>query len=293
MLSRQAEHRAGEHPHRTFCAVTDHQQIIAALRTEHGGGRIFDGNRFAQPRMHRRRLHRPIAAHAANRPSADFVEYRPERCLQTQSAPLAELTFSPPLAQSAIFCNANKYCSRRSSPQARRFETDDCRAPDRWHRCKSPRRAREQPRGGVFFAENQMRIGLAALQRNPHRHLPDRAAGQTVRAPKVCDPNSTCMPKRTALPDEPIEQQRRILRQLVVIGKQFLKFVDDQQNARQRICPRHGTIPRHILHARHRGTNRRGDATRRRDFRSRSGRIPARFRSQSPGRAANCAWRRF
>ena len=37
---------------------------------------------------------------------------------------------------------------------------------------------REQAGGRVLFAENQVGVGLAALQRDPHRHLADRAAGQ-------------------------------------------------------------------------------------------------------------------
>ena len=39
-------------------------------------------------------------------------------------------------------------------------------------------------------------------------------------------------PERTALADEPVEQQRRFLRELVVLDEELLELVDDEQDAR-------------------------------------------------------------
>ena len=42
-------------------------------------------------------------------------------------------------------------------------------------------RARQQPGGGVVVGEDEVGVGLAALERDPHRHLVDRAPRQAVR----------------------------------------------------------------------------------------------------------------
>ena len=53
---------------------------------------------------------------------------------------------------------------------------------------------RQQPGGRVVLAEDQVRVGLAALQRDAHGHLAERAAGQRVRAAEGLRAEETWMP---------------------------------------------------------------------------------------------------
>ena len=54
--------------------------------------------------------------------------------------------------------------------------------------------------------------------------------------------------ERTALAHQPIEQHRRILRELVILGKEFLKLVDHQQRAGHTRVQRSGfRVQRRIL----------------------------------------------
>ena len=72
------------------------------------------------------------------------------------------------------------------------------------------------------------------------------------------------MPNARPLPHQPVEKQRRVLRDLVVLDEQLVKLVDDQQNPRQLSPSRStaGTPP--DLARRLRGTDRRADAARHR-----------------------------
>jgi len=42
----------------------------------------------------------------------------------------------------------------------------------------------QEPRGAVFFTEDEVRVGVAALQGDADRHLPDRRAGQRIGPPQ-------------------------------------------------------------------------------------------------------------
>src|SRR4030095_2276536 len=52
-----------------------------------------------------------------------------------------------------------------------------------------------------------------------------------------------------ALPDDPIEEHRCVLRDLVVFDEKFLKLVDDQQRARDRFRASGLAIAGDVLHA--------------------------------------------
>ena len=110
---------------------------------------------------------------------------------------------------------------------------------------------RQQPGGRVVLAQNQVRVGLAALQGDAHRHLVDRAARQRVGPAERLRAEQHVHAERPALPHQAVEQQRRLLGDLVVLDEELLELVDDQQDARQRLRRLLGLrIAVQVLHAR-------------------------------------------
>ena len=109
--------------------------------------------------------------------------------------------------------------------------------------------AGEQAGGGVFVAEDEVGVGLAALQGDAHRHLADRAAGERVGAAERLRAQEHVDAERAALADEAVEQQRRVLGELVVGDEQLLELVDDQQRARQRRVGHGAAEAGDVLHA--------------------------------------------
>ena len=109
--------------------------------------------------------------------------------------------------------------------------------------------AGEQAGGGVFVAEDEVGVGLAALQGDAHRHLAERAAGERVGAGERLRTEQHVDAERAALPHEAVEQQRRVLGQLVVGDEQLLELVDDQQRARHRHVGHGAAEAGDVLHA--------------------------------------------
>ena len=91
----------------------------------------------------------------------------------------------------------------------------------------------EQPGRRVVFAEDQVGVGLAALQGDADGHLADRAAGQGVGPAERLRAQQDVDAERPALPHQPVQQQGRILGDPIVLDKQLLELVDNQQDARQ------------------------------------------------------------
>ncbi len=89
----------------------------------------------------------------------------------------------------------------------------------------------QQPGGRVVFAEDQVGVGLAALQGDAHGHLADRAAGQRIGPAEGLRAQQHVDAERPALPHQPVQQQRRLLGDAVVLDEQLLELVDDQQDA--------------------------------------------------------------
>ena len=110
-------------------------------------------------------------------------------------------------------------------------------------------RPSQQACGGVVFREDQMRVALAALQRDADRHLAQRAARQRVRSAERLRTEQHMNSERSALPHQPVEQQRGRLRVLVVLDEELLEFVHDQQNARHLDCRPSTAEAREVLHA--------------------------------------------
>jgi len=57
--------------------------------------------------------------------------------------------------------------------------------------------------------------------------LVDRAAGERVCPSERLRAEQDVEPERPALADEPVEQQRRILRNAIVLDEELLELVDD------------------------------------------------------------------
>ncbi len=80
-------------------------------------------------------------------------------------------------------------------------------------------RTRKEARGRVAVAQDELRVALAALQRDAHPHLADRAARKRVRSTECLRAEDQVDPKRAALANQAIEQQRRLLRNAVFFVK--------------------------------------------------------------------------
>ena len=91
----------------------------------------------------------------------------------------------------------------------------------------------EQPGGRVLLAEDQVGVGLAALQGDAHGHLADGAAGQRIGPAQRLRAQQHVDAERPALPHQAVQQQGRLLGDAVVVDEQLLELVDDQQDAGQ------------------------------------------------------------
>ena len=90
----------------------------------------------------------------------------------------------------------------------------------------------EQPGGRVVFAQDQVRVGFAALKGDADGHLAEGRLGQRVLAAQGLRAEDHVHAEGTTLPHQAIQQQRDFLRDLVVLDEELLKLVDDQQDAR-------------------------------------------------------------
>src|SRR5262249_31964111 len=108
---------------------------------------------------------------------------------------------------------------------------------------------REQAGRAVVLAQNQVRVCLAALQRDADRHLINRAARQRVGPAQRLRAEEDMQAERAALADEPVEQKRGFLGQLVVFDEELLQLVHDQQDPRQSLIRPLGTVTRDVVDA--------------------------------------------
>src|SRR5690606_3891289 len=85
--------------------------------------------------------------------------------------------------------------------------------------------SREKTGGGVVFTQDEMGVCLTALQGDSNGDLSQRTASEGIGSAECLraenDMNAECPP----LPDKPIQMQRRILSDLVILDKKFLKFI--------------------------------------------------------------------
>ena len=90
----------------------------------------------------------------------------------------------------------------------------------------------QQPGRGVVLAEDQVGVGLAALQGDPHGHLAERGPRQRIGAAQGLRAEVDVNAEGSALAHQAVQQQRDFLRDLVVLDEELLKLVDDEQDAR-------------------------------------------------------------
>ncbi len=109
-------------------------------------------------------------------------------------------------------------------------------------------RPRQQAGRDVGVVEDELRVGLGALQRNANRHLADGAAGQAGRAAQRLRAEYYVDAEGAALAHQPVEQHAGVVREPVVLREKDLELIDDQQRARQhRLC--YLAVSGQILHA--------------------------------------------
>ena len=107
----------------------------------------------------------------------------------------------------------------------------------------------QEPGRGVVVAEDQVRVRLAALERDPHAHLSERASGERVGAAEGLRTEQDVDAEGAALPHEPVQDQRRVLPDLVILDKELLELIDHQQCPRHRLPVISFEVARQILHA--------------------------------------------
>ncbi len=93
----------------------------------------------------------------------------------------------------------------------------------------------QQSRRGVAVAQHEPAVGFAALQRDAHRDLPERGTRKSRRPADRLAAEHDVHAERATLPNEAVDEQRRILRELVIIAEKLMKFVNHQQDARHRL----------------------------------------------------------
>jgi len=91
----------------------------------------------------------------------------------------------------------------------------------------------EESGGEIVVVEDKLGIGFGALQGDAYGHLADGAAGEVGGAGEGLGAEQDVQSKGAALPDQLLEDNGGILSELVVFGEKHLKFIDDEDGARQ------------------------------------------------------------
>ena len=89
-------------------------------------------------------------------------------------------------------------------------------------------RPREQARRRIAVIHNHVCVGLVALQGDANDHLAKRRASDGISAAQCLRAEQHMNAEGAALPDDPIQEQRCGLRNLVILDKKFLKLIDHQ-----------------------------------------------------------------
>ena len=154
--------------------LADDQQVAAALAAEDGGGRVLDGHGRAEPGLRRTRGGSGQPARA----SSSFKQRvlggdRPARCPRRRSAAEPD----------RLRCRASSLdASRRYSSRRCVGQPDDLEGVVAFEQAVGVVVDRlagpgQQAGGRVVFAQDQVGVGLAALQGDAHGHLADACCG--------------------------------------------------------------------------------------------------------------------
>ena len=110
-------------------------------------------------------------------------------------------------------------------------------------------RTREQARRGIVLVHDEVGVGFVALERDAHHHLADGRAGQRVGAAERLRAEQHVNAERATLAHNAVEQQRRALRDAIVLHEQLLKLVNQQQHARHRLLAAGALVAGDVLRA--------------------------------------------
>lgn len=204
--------------------LADDQQMAAVLSAEGGGGQLVDGHRLAQPgpfafvprlavarlqQVGQRRVATDVGVGVALEDHRRSIRRpRPGQLADAVQVLLALRLAEPDDLERVVALD-----------QAVGVVVDRLAGP------------RQQAGGGVVVAEDQVGVGLAALQGDAHRHLIDGAAHQAVGAAERLRAEQDVDAEGPALPDQAVEQLGRFLGDLVILDEELLKLVHHQQDA--------------------------------------------------------------
>ena len=107
----------------------------------------------------------------------------------------------------------------------------------------------EQPGGHVVVGQDQHGVLLVAGKGDPHAHLSHRRSIQRVGAAERLGPEQHVHPEGTPLSDEAVEEERRILADLVVVDEELLELVDHEEDPRHRLLGTTASPAREVLDA--------------------------------------------
>ena len=223
--------------------MSHQHQIAAALAMERGRGGVLDGHGRAQPRPWRR----------------GFLRRGIGRKRLFQQAIVAGIGGRVALENDGRRHLALPITSQAADP-AEEVVLLVVRQPDDLERMvalvqpvgvviNGLARPGEQSRGRVLFAEDQMRVGLAALQGDAHRHLAYGGAGQRIGSGQRLRAQQNVHPEGASLANQTVEQQGGVLGDAVVFHKKLLELVDHQQNPRHGIVRAGFSVGGQVLHA--------------------------------------------
>ena len=244
MACRQAHHRHRQERRGQVVSLADDQHVGTTLTAEDGRRGILDRDRVAQPDQRRRELaavdgvrgEQLFQQRIAGRIGGFVAVEHHAGHGRDVGAPIGELAQRAEISLAPLVVQKHHLKRAVAGHHAVGVVVDRLTRPG------------EEPGGGVVFGEDQARIGLVALQCHPHGHLPHRGSRQAVGAAERLGAENHVHAEGTALPDEPIENQRGFLRELVVFDEDFLKLVDQQHQPGHRIGVAGGPESRHVLH---------------------------------------------
>ncbi len=226
-LAAQAQQSGSHHAEGGFSLLADHEEVGAALPPEHRRRGVFDGDGFPQPGGQDRRGRRGRIGFQTLLQLRVLVEVgRGGPFEDNLRAGGGELSFPGESGHAAQRLIAALIGQPNDLEQVIALEepaggvVDGFAGPGQEPRCR------------VVLAENEMSIGLAALQGDADGHLVDGAAGQAVSASQGLRAEQDMNAEGASLPDQPIQKEGGFLGGLVILDKKFLEFVDDEQDAR-------------------------------------------------------------
>ena len=227
VLRGDAQDRHHHHRQRRLVVLADDQHVAAALRAEDDAGGVLDRDRVAQPgRIDLGGLRRPFGRLEQGIQERVLAHVRRQVPLEDDWRRLVDVPLVGHLLDPLQVLLATLV-----------REPDDLEQVVPLHhavgvvvdRLAGPG---QQPGGRVVLAQDQVGVGLAALQGDAHGHLAERRPRQRIRAAQRLRAEDDVHAEGTTLANQPVQQQRDLLRDLVVLDEELLELVDDQQDAR-------------------------------------------------------------